>query len=61
MIEEGDDALAPIHKLRTLAAQLDAVGAPVSEDDLTITLLGSLSESFQFLRTVLESRDDTPT
>uniref|UniRef100_H3GZY1 CCHC-type domain-containing protein n=1 Tax=Phytophthora ramorum TaxID=164328 RepID=H3GZY1_PHYRM len=46
-------------QLKTLAEQLDAVGAPVSEDDLVITLLGSLSESYQFLITALESRADS--
>ena len=61
MMEEGDDVLSHINKLKTLAEQLDAVGAPVSEDDLVITLLGSLSESYQFLITALESRSDTLT
>ncbi|KAF1332324.1 Integrase catalytic core protein, partial [Globisporangium splendens] len=61
MMEEGDDVLAHINKVKTLAEQLDAVGAPVSEDDLVITLLGSLSESYQFLITALESRSDTLT
>uniref|UniRef100_H3H994 CCHC-type domain-containing protein n=1 Tax=Phytophthora ramorum TaxID=164328 RepID=H3H994_PHYRM len=59
MMEEGDDVLEHINKLKTLAEQLDAVGAPVSEDDLVITLLGSLSESYQFLITALESRADS--
>jgi transposase InsO family protein len=61
MMDEGDDVLAHINKLKTLAEQLDAIGAPVSEDDLVITLLGSLSESYQFLITALESRADTLT
>ena len=39
--------------------QLDAVGAPVSEDDLVITLLGSLSDSYAFLITAVESRADS--
>uniref|UniRef100_H3H9V6 CCHC-type domain-containing protein n=1 Tax=Phytophthora ramorum TaxID=164328 RepID=H3H9V6_PHYRM len=59
MMDEGDDVLEHINKLKTLAEQLDAVGAPVSEDDLVITLLGSLSESYQFLITALESRADS--
>ena len=41
MMEEGDDVLAHINKLKTLTEQLDAVEAPISEDDLVITLLGS--------------------
>uniref|UniRef100_A0AAV1T0R4 Retrovirus-related Pol polyprotein from transposon TNT 1-94-like beta-barrel domain-containing protein n=1 Tax=Peronospora matthiolae TaxID=2874970 RepID=A0AAV1T0R4_9STRA len=61
MMREGDDKLEHINKLKTLAEQLDAVGAPVSEDDLVITLLSSLSESYQFLITALESRSDSLT
>ncbi|KAG6578271.1 Copia proteinlike [Phytophthora cinnamomi] len=59
MMAEGDDVLEHINKIKTLAEQLDAVGAPVSEDDLVITLLGSLSESYQFFITALESRADS--
>uniref|UniRef100_A0AAV1VI52 Retrovirus-related Pol polyprotein from transposon TNT 1-94 n=1 Tax=Peronospora matthiolae TaxID=2874970 RepID=A0AAV1VI52_9STRA len=59
MIEESDDVLEQIVKLKTLAEQLEAVGAPVCEDNLVITLLGSLSDSYQFLITSLESRSDT--
>ncbi|KAG6616434.1 gag-pol polyprotein [Phytophthora cinnamomi] len=61
MMAEGDDVLEHINKIKTLAEQLDAVGAPVSEDDLVITLLASLSESYQFLITSLESRADSLT
>ena len=61
MMGEDDDVLEHINKLKTLAEQLDAVGAPVSEDDLVITLLASLSESYQFLITALESRADSLT
>ncbi|KAG3137143.1 hypothetical protein PC128_g25792 [Phytophthora cactorum] len=61
MMDEGDDVLEHINKVKTLAEQLDAVGAPVSEDDLVITLLASLSESYQFLITALESRADSLT
>ncbi|GMF51321.1 unnamed protein product [Phytophthora lilii] len=61
MMEEGDDVLEHINKIKTLAEQLDAVNAPVSEDDLVITHLASLSESYQFLITALESRADSLT
>uniref|UniRef100_A0AAV1TC27 CCHC-type domain-containing protein n=1 Tax=Peronospora matthiolae TaxID=2874970 RepID=A0AAV1TC27_9STRA len=60
-MKEGDDVLAHKNKPRTPAKQLDAVGAPVSENDLMITLLGSLSEMFPFLITALESRSDALT
>ena len=33
-------------------------GAPVSNEDLVITLLSSLNDTFQFLITALESRSD---
>uniref|UniRef100_A0AAV1U272 Uncharacterized protein n=1 Tax=Peronospora matthiolae TaxID=2874970 RepID=A0AAV1U272_9STRA len=59
MMDEGDDVLEHINKLKTLAEQLDVVGAPVSEDDLVITLLAILSESYPFLITALESRADS--
>ncbi|GMF66431.1 unnamed protein product [Phytophthora lilii] len=61
MMEKGDDVLEHINKIKTLAEQLDAVNAPVSEDDLVITLLASLSESYQFLITALESRANSLT
>nr|CCA21479.1 PREDICTED: copia proteinlike putative [Albugo laibachii Nc14] len=50
-MEDGDDVLEHISNVKTVAEQLDAIGAPVREDDLVITLLGSLSDSFQFLIT----------
>uniref|UniRef100_A0AAV1U9N9 Uncharacterized protein n=1 Tax=Peronospora matthiolae TaxID=2874970 RepID=A0AAV1U9N9_9STRA len=58
-MEEGNDVLEHINKLKTLAEQLEAVGAPVCEGDMVITLFGSRSGSFQFLITALESRSDT--
>ena len=51
--------LEHINKVKPLAEQLDAVGASVSEDDLMITLLKSLSESYQLRITALEPRSDT--
>jgi hypothetical protein len=60
IVDDGDDVLEHINKLSTLVEQLDAVGAPVSEDDLVVTLLSSLSESYQSLIT-LEARSDTLT
>ena len=35
-----------MNKVKNLEEQLDTVGIPVSEDDLVITLLDSLSESY---------------
>ena len=61
MMEEGEDVVEPINKLRTLAGQLDDVRAPVNESDLVIPLFRSLRDSLQLLITVLESRADTLT
>ena len=59
MMDEGDDVLENINKLNPLAEQHDAVSASVSGEDLLSTVLGSLSESYQFLITALESRADS--
>ena len=40
MMEEGDDVLQHINKLKTLAEQLDAVGTPVSEGDWCVQHCG---------------------
>ncbi|CEG35175.1 copia proteinlike [Plasmopara halstedii] len=61
MMDEGDDVLQHINKIMTLAEQLDAVGAPVSEVDPVITLLTSLSEPYAFLIPALETRSDSLT
>ena len=58
-MEEGDDVLKHLNTIKTLAEQLDALGAPLGEEDLVITLFASLSESYRFLITVLESRADS--
>ncbi|CEG41939.1 copia proteinlike [Plasmopara halstedii] len=58
-MEEGEDVLERISKIKTLAEQLDAIVYPVSEDDLVITLHASVSESYAFLITALESRADS--
>ena len=60
-MEEGDDVVEPINKLRMLAEQLDDVRAPVNESDLVIPLFRSLRDSLQLFITVLESRADTLT
>uniref|UniRef100_A0AAV1TD19 DUF4219 domain-containing protein n=1 Tax=Peronospora matthiolae TaxID=2874970 RepID=A0AAV1TD19_9STRA len=45
-------------QVQTLAEQVDAVGAPVSDEYLVITLLSSLNDSFQLLITALEYGSD---
>ena len=59
MIYEGDDVLQHIKKIKIWTDQLDAVGAPVSADNLAITLRANLSESYAFLITALESIPDS--
>ena len=51
-----DNMMEHINKLRSLAEQLESVGAPVSEDDQVATLLCSLPESYSNLIVALESR-----
>ncbi|KAH9079753.1 hypothetical protein Ae201684P_017099 [Aphanomyces euteiches] len=58
---EGTDMMHHLNDLKTLSEQLEAVGAPVSEEDLVITLLCSLPESYDVLITALESRSDALT
>ena len=59
MMEEDNDVLTHINKLKTLAEQIDAVVAPISEDELVITLQKSLSDTDQFLLTSFKSRVNT--
>ena len=44
VMEDGDDVLEHINKLRTLAEHLDVVGALVSDKDFFIKLLSSLND-----------------
>jgi hypothetical protein len=56
---EGTSMMDHIAKVRTLAEKLEAIGAAVHEDDVVMTLLSSLPESFSNLITSLESRADS--
>jgi transposase InsO family protein len=55
---EGEDLTLHINKVKTLAEQLEAIGAPVSEEDIVMTLLCSLPETYHNLIVALESRTD---
>jgi hypothetical protein len=46
-----------INTVRDLAEQLNAIGAPISDGDLAITLLCSLPETYDPIIIALESRD----
>uniref|UniRef100_A0AAV1TM52 Uncharacterized protein n=1 Tax=Peronospora matthiolae TaxID=2874970 RepID=A0AAV1TM52_9STRA len=58
MLDKVDGVLGYIKKIKTLADQLDAVGALVSKKDLMIMLIGSLRESYQLLSMALNPRMD---
>ena len=48
--------LEHINRMKSLAGQLEAVGAAVTEDDQAATLLCSLPDSYSNLIIALESR-----
>jgi hypothetical protein len=56
-LEEGQSMLDHINTVRELSDQLNAIGAPVVDGDLAITLLCSLPERYDPLIIALESRD----
>ena len=58
-MEEGGSMAGHINKIKMMAQQLEAIGAPASEDDIVTTLLYSLPESFEQLIVSLESRADS--
>ena len=47
-----------LKSMKELSDQLAALGAPVTEEDQVVTLLGSLPDSFSTLVTALEARVD---
>uniref|UniRef100_A0AAV1UPA1 Uncharacterized protein n=1 Tax=Peronospora matthiolae TaxID=2874970 RepID=A0AAV1UPA1_9STRA len=59
LMGEGDGVLNHINKHKTLAVQVDAVGAPFSEDNFVMKLLASLSESYQFRKIASDSNADS--
>ena len=52
---EGDALGTHINSIKTLAEQLAAIGAQISEEDLVMTLLMSLPPSYEHFITALES------
>ena len=57
-MSEGDTMIAHVNKVKAMGEQLEAIGAGVSDDDLVMTLLSSLPESYGGLIVALESRAD---
>ena len=55
---EGTPINAHLKEMKMLADKLASIGAPVSEEDQVVTLLGSLPASFATTVTALEARSD---
>lgn len=55
-MQEEDDLLDHVNKIKALAHELACLEAPVTEGDVVMTLLESLPPSFEFLITALETR-----
>lgn len=55
-MQEEDDLLDHVNKIKALADELACLEAPVTEGDVVMTLLESLPPSFEFLITALETR-----
>ena len=53
--EEGTSMIEHVNNLKTLAERLEALGDPVTEKDLVMTLMTSLSETYNNLITTLET------
>ncbi|TPX55922.1 hypothetical protein PhCBS80983_g04920 [Powellomyces hirtus] len=58
VMEDGDGMLAHINKVKMMAHQLGVIEAKADSEDIVITLLYSLPESFELLIVSLESRAD---
>ena len=54
-MKEGDDLLDHVNKIKTLAAHLTCLEVPVREEKIIMTLLESLSASYEYLITALET------
>lgn len=55
-MQEEDDLLDHVNKIKALAHELACLEAPVTDGDVVMTLLESLPPSFEFLITALETR-----
>ena len=60
-MSEGTSINAHLKEMKMLADKLALIGAPVSEEDQVVTLLGSLPASFATVVTALEARGDGTT
>jgi transposase InsO family protein len=55
-MEEGDNLLDHINKVKALADQLTCLEVPLRDEDVVMTLLDSLPPSYEYLITALETR-----
>ena len=57
-MKEGTSVNKHLKHMKDITDKLAAIGAPISEEDQVVTLLGSLSRSFATLFTAIETRMD---
>ena len=57
-MKENITIKAHLKKMKELTDKLAAIGAPISEEDQVVTLLGSLPSDYSTLVTALEARAD---
>ena len=57
-MKEGTSIEQHLRYMKDIADRLAAIGAPISEEDQVVTLLGSLPRSYAILVTALEARVD---
>ena len=55
-MKEGASIEEHLKHMKELVDRLAAIGAPISEEDQVVTLLGSLPRSYSTLVTALEAR-----
>ena len=58
-MEEGTSMERHLKHMKELTDRLAAIGAPISEEDQVVTLLGSLPSSYKTLITALETRTES--
>ena len=59
-MREGTSIKSHLKQMKDITDRLAAIGAPISEEDQVVTLLGSLPESYSTLVTALEASQEDP-
>ena len=57
-MKEGTSIETHLKHMKEITDKLASIGAPISEEDQVVTLLGSLPPSYSTLVTALEARTD---